>query len=359
MNRPISYTLSLAACLMLFSTTSAGAPLNSVFRLAAGGGHTCAMDTALNVFCWGRNDQGQLGIRSRADRSRPTVVAGIGNDINAIAAGGAHTCALTNGGQLFCWGSNSHGQIGDGTRFVRTIATAVGGLTTPTAVELGAFHTCALEVSGNVRCWGRNLEGQLGDGSQLDRFTAVSVTGLSGALDVAVGGFHSCAITPSRAVRCWGSNEFGQLGDGGSTDSNSAVDVPALGATAIALSAGLTHTCALLTGGTLKCWGRFIGAVPMDLGLLNVSKISAGAYHQCALNNIGEVRCIGWNGKGQLGDGSTTDRLVPVAVTSLGGGVSEISAGSAHTCAAMAVDGGLRCWGDNSDGQLGFAGGAQ
>lgn len=347
---------AMAACVLLSTAAIKASPLDSVFRLAAGGGHTCALDTNLNVYCWGRNDQGQLGLRHRDDRSRPTAVTGIGNDINAIAAGGANSCALTNAGQVFCWGGNDHGQIGDGTRVVRTSAVAVGGLGTVTWVDLGAFHTCAMDVGGGVRCWGRNREGQLGDGTTTDRASAVVVAGLGVALDIEMGGFHSCAITAAGGVRCWGSNEFGQLGNGNTLDQVTAVDVQPLGAVVTAISAGLTHTCALLTGGTVKCWGRFIGPTPTALGISNISSITAGAYHQCALTNAGGVLCMGWNGMGQLGDGSTIDRLMPVPVAALGNGVSNLAAGAAHTCAAMAATGAVRCWGDNSDGQLGFSG---
>jgi alpha-tubulin suppressor-like RCC1 family protein len=233
-----------------------------------------------------------------------------------------------------------------------------------TAIATGAYHACALTGDGGLKCWGANYSGQLGDGTTTDSLTPVDVSGLdSGITAVAAGEGHACAVTEGGVVKCWGRNEAGQLGDGTTTQSRVPVDVAGLesGVTAIVAGNG-GHTCALLSGGGVKCWGNNGGgqlgdgtttqsSVPVDVAGLasGVSAIVAGPFQTCALTLQGGVKCWGYGGDGQLGDGTTTQSSVPVDVAGLAGGAMAIAAGEGRACALM-IGGGVKCWGHNPFG---------
>jgi alpha-tubulin suppressor-like RCC1 family protein len=345
----------------------ADVPLADAVAVAARGMHTCALTRGGGVKCWGSNDNGQLGDGTTTNRLTAVNVTGLTSGVRAIAAGGDHSCALTAGGGVKCWGSNVQGQLGDGTTTNRSTAVDVAGLTSGvTAIAAGQQHTCALTSGGGVKCWGWNWAGQLGDGTTTDRLTAVDATGLtSGVSAIAAGGSHTCALTSGGGVKCWGRNESGQLGDGTTADRLTAVGVIGLTAGVSAIAAGGSHTCALTSGGGAKCWGwngrgqlgdgtttNRLTAVDVTGLTSGVSAIAAGDVHTCARTGGGGVKCWGWNEYGQVGDGTTTDRLTAVEVMGLTTGTSAIAAGSWHSCALTSL-GGVECWGDTSFGQLG------
>ena len=199
----------------------------NVQAIAFGAFHSCALVSG-SLSCWGSNSNGQLGSNSTMPSSySPMQVTGLGSNVQAIAAGGAHTCAIANG-SLLCWGANSGGQVGDGTKMDRSAPVPVQGLSSGVqAVAAGAGHTCAV-VNGGAYCWGGNVAGQLGDNSMTERLTPVLVQGLSsGVQAITAGGSHSCALTSS-GTKCWGSNQNGELGDNSTTPSPIPVAVQGL-----------------------------------------------------------------------------------------------------------------------------------
>ncbi len=340
---------------------------SGVTAIAAGNLHTCALTTAGGVECWGYNGNGQLGDGTTTQSLTPVDVSGLASGVTAIAAGGFHTCALTTAGGVQCWGDNGWGQLGDGTTIQRLTPVAVSGLTSGvTAIAAGELHTCALTTAGEVGCWGANYYGQLGDGTLTNRSTPMVVSGLtSGVTAIAAGDQYSCALTTAGGVECWGYNLYGELGDGTPTRRLTPVDVSGLASGVTAISAGYNHTCAITSTGGVECWGSNnegqLGdstntdrLTPMDVSGLTsgLTAISAGYYHTCALTTAGGVECWGENTYGQLGDGTNTNRLTPVAVSGLASGVTAIAAGYFHTC-ALTTAGGVECWGENTSGQLG------
>jgi alpha-tubulin suppressor-like RCC1 family protein len=336
-------------------------------RVAAGGYHTCAMTTTGAVICWGANAAGRLGDGTTTQRLTPTPTSGLGGGAAAIAPGFNHTCALTTSGGVMCWGDNYYGQLGDGTTTDRLLPTFATGLGSGVAmVAAGDGHTCAVTTGGAVMCGGWNWGGQVGNGTTADQSTLVPVIGLgSGVATVATGGSHTCARTTGGGVMCWGSNTYGELGDGTVTSRTTPTAVSGLGSGVAAIAGGYSHTCGLLTAGSLMCWGsNFKGqlgdgtvtyrTVPTAVtGLGNsVVAVAAGHAHTCALRTDGSVVCWGLNDRGQLGDGTTTDRTTPTAVAGLASYVVAITAGEYHTC-ALTLGGTVVCWGANSSGQLG------
>jgi alpha-tubulin suppressor-like RCC1 family protein len=251
--------------------------------------------------------------------------------------------------------------------------------TNATAISAGAFHTCELTSAGAVKCWGANEQGQLGDGTARGSATPVAVSGLSsGVTAISAGpGENSettCALTSAGAVKCWGANEQGQLGNGTTTGpepchgvacSKTPVAVSGLSSGVIAISAGGYHTCALTSAGAVKCWGyneegqlgdgtttRKTTPVAVSGLSSGVTAISAGEFDTCALTSAGAVDCWGYNYYGGLGDGTETGKPTPVAVSGLSSGVTAISAGGDATCALTSA-GAVDCWGYNYYGQLG------
>ncbi len=339
-----------------------------VQAISAGFYHTCAiLDTGV-VQCWGYNRYGELGDGTTIDRRAPGDVAGLAGAASMLIAGYYYTCAvLVNTGSVQCWGSNFSGQLGNGfENGYSPTPLDVPGLLASRAAG-GSDHTCVIALSGVVQCWGNNSSGQLGDGTTTDSLAPVNVVGLAtgGITTLSVGEDHVCALSVTGGVQCWGKNDRFQLGDGTSINRSIPVNVTGLAGGVTALSAGLGHTCALLSNGAVQCWGYNVYGqlgdattksrstpVPVAGLVSGVKSIAAGYYHTCALLNSGIVQCWGYNANGQLGDGTTTHRSAPLNVTGLADGVKAISAGSDHTCALL-NNNTVQCWGLNSNGQLG------
>ena len=278
---------------------------------------SCALRQGAGLVCWGTNPQGQLGDGTTTNRPDPAAVSAPGVTFTRVAMGTAHTCALASTGVVHCWGSNNGGRIGDGTTTDRLAPTTVAGGLTFKALAAGRDHSCAIAADDKVYCWGINGAGQLGSGAGANLF-ASSPTLVDASLtvrSVAAGGTHSCAANLAGIVAyCWGANGQGQLGDGTTTSRSAPSPVNLAGSSFTTVTAGAEFSCALNTGGSAYCWGD--------------------------------------NQYGQLGDGSTTDRLSPVAVA--GGHVfQQIDAGDSYAC-GVTTAGALYCWGQNDVGQLGI-----
>jgi alpha-tubulin suppressor-like RCC1 family protein len=342
--------------------------------VSVAGEHSCALIDDGAVQCWGVNEDGELGDGTLVSRSVPTPVVGLTGPAIAVAAAQDYSCALIQGGGVQCWGVNNNGELGDGTTDDSTTAVTVTGLAGPaTAVSATGGTTCALITGGTMQCWGNNDFGEMGTGNTTDSLTPVSVTGLAGAVTaIATGQNYTCALITGGTVQCWGLNSSGQLGDGtsGSFNSNpTPISVAGLSGAAIAVVASNGHTCALITGGTVQCWGRNSDGqlgdgtkvdrtTPVtvvdseDDPLTGVTAISASPQYTCAVIEDGGIRCWGDNGIGELGTGTTDDSTTAVPVVDLGGAALSVDGGFVSTCAFI-EGGSIQCWGSNFDGNLG------
>jgi len=286
-------------------------PLSTI---EAGGDHSCALTSLGAVKCWGLNSSGQLGDGTRTNRDTPTPVTDLTSNVAVVSAGEAHTCAVTVSGAAYCWGSNANGQLGDGTQSDRVSPVQVSGLGSGVvSISAGSQSTCALLTGGSVMCWGENRYGQIGDATTTMRTIPTQVVGLtSGAKSVSVGGSFACAITSGDAVWCWGVNTVGQLGS----------------------SAGQ------LVYGTLQ------QSTPSQATGLSsgIRAISAGASSACAVNATGGALCWGYNSYGTVGDSTFVTRNAPTPVTGLASGVSRVSVGDGVSCATQQA-GTVTCWG--------------
>jgi len=339
--------------------------------IALGEYHSCIMLTGGTVKCWGYNLYGQLGnvtLGSGTDSPTPVDVSGI-TTAASIAAGGSHSCALLTDGTVKCWGRDDKGQLGNGDETTADSATpvTVTGITTATSLALGFSYSCALLTGGTVKCWGYNDYGNLGDGTRANSATPVDVSGITTATSIASGRNHVCALLTDGTIKCWGHNGDGPIGNGEvSREQTTPVNVTGI-ETATSIAAGGWHTCALLTDGTMMCWGWNIKGqlgyetVPEDdrrypdivSGITTATSIGLGGYHSCVLLTDGTVKCWGENIYGQLGNGTTTPQTstTPVDVSGITTATS-IALGHAHACALL-TDGAVMCWGYNDKGQLG------
>ncbi|MBI3594810.1 MAG: Ig-like domain-containing protein, partial [Nitrospirae bacterium] len=335
--------------------------------LSSGTEHTCVILLDGTVECWGSNGTGQLGDGTTTDSAVPVPVSGISTAI-AISAGWLHTCALLSNGSVNCWGNNGTGQLGDGTTTDSAVPVPVSGMSTAIAISVGGGYSCALLSAGTVKCWGDNTYGQLGNGSAMNSPVPLIVSGISTASQISTGSGHACVLLAGGTLQCWGDNTFGQLGNGSTSNSSVPLDVTGINtATGIAsggtASTGSGHTCALLSGGAVKCWGyngygqlgngsKTNSSIPVSVSAINTAtEVSTGGDHSCALLSDGHVQCWGNNGVGQLGEGSYINSSAPVQVSGINSARGISSRGD--TACAILLDATVQCWGYNGSGQLG------
>ncbi len=368
---------------VLFTAAGPAEAQQKAVAIAVGDSHSCLLTADSVVECWGSDLNGQLGDGQSgpaAFSTSPVQVSGLVSP-TAIAAGGNFTCALQADGTVMCWGNNTYGQLGTLEPGINiTTPVSVANLTNATAIVAGLAHACAL-ANGNVYCWGRNDYGEIGAGytcqgsNHCTYPTPSQVSGLSGVTAIAAGGYHTCALVYG-FVECWGRNFYGEIGNG-AHGANVLTPTYATGlGGATAIVAGAFHTCALTSESGVQCWGsdangqigdnllspNAMALAPTDVMSMTsgITAIVRGGNHSCTITSSGGARCWGSNSDGQLGIGTDTNPVEPIAVdvSGLSSGVVALSAGplsNQHTCALLWT-GGVKCWGSNVYGQLGYGG---
>lgn len=383
-------------------------------QVAVGDKFACALLNDGSVKCWGDNAYGQLGRdnstsvgKNAGDMAALTAITlGAGRTAMAIDAGRYHACALLDNGTVKCWGDNTSGLLGQGNTTnagngVGTLMSALPAIdlgtgVTARSISAGTQFNCALLSDGRVKCWGDNAHGQLGLGDTLTRgddanemganLAAIDFGANKTAIAIATADASACAILNLGEVKCWGHNGSGELGQGNTTNlgdggTPSIENAPLVnlgtGKTAKAITGGFNHFCAILNDETVKCWGEngngqlglgntvdrgdnagemgdSLPAVNFGSGV-TANAVVAGGNVTCALLSDNTTKCWGYNDYGQLGVGDTTSTNSPTAAISFGSGKSarSIAAGYLNTCAVL-NDVSVKCWGDNTEGQLGL-----
>ena len=324
-------------------------------QLALGDRHSCGLDGNGYLYCWGTSDSYQNGYDT-SQRDYPYQHSWqsseiYGDSMISLSAGGDSTCSIREDFTLWCWGRNNEGQLGHGTYSQGTSPARVNlpSDTTPLAVSVGGLHTCALDNLGAVYCWGSNNQGQLGLGNNTQSNVPIQVTLPSSTRAVALssGDAHTCAILDDASISCWGYNNNGQVGDGTTDSRQSPTSVILSGQNdPIMIDAGFSSTCALFDDGSIQCWGgnnygqlgigsNIDSASPQSVTSMSnfeAFDISVGKGFACAAFYDGAVRCWGHNNYGQLGIGSTTNQNQPALLNGYATGSDEFTffSGMAH-----------------------------
>ena len=340
------------------STTLTVEAAPEITHLSLSNVSSCALTSTGAMKCWGSNAYGQIGTLASNQQKTPIDVPGFTNNISAIAVGDSRMCALTTAGEVKC--------IGNGVADSNNPGISAGAI----SISSGYANSCALMSYGGVKCWGDNWTGQLGSGTWDNTSPAVNVKGLtSGVTAITSGIMHSCALLSSGSVKCWGANNYGQLGDGTTSNRNEPAQVSGLTSGVVSISGGYEHTCAVLTNGEAKCWGRNgygeLGDgttthknVPTSVKvdgqpISGIASISGGLRHTCAITTGGAAKCWGYNALASLGNGTLTDSLTPVNVVGLGSGVLSIDAGKGFATCATVTGSSVKCWGHSWAGNVG------
>jgi len=319
-----------------------------IIAIDAGYEHTLALNTVGNVYAWGENRDGQLGDGTDTSYSDTPVLVDTLTDIIAVSGGHDFSLALDDDGHVWAWGNNDFGQLGNGTTDDSNVPVLIDHLNDITAIAAGGRHSMALDADGIVYTWGDNQFGQLGNGTTVDSDSPVTTTALDGIriLSISAGNFHSLAASESGDVYAWGDNAYSQLADDTAALKSDPALVPGLTGI-VQVAAGYSHSLALDSDGVVYGWGRSddgqVGSGTDDRStptpqqvMIGVGTIAAGSWHSIALTTSGVAWTWGINLYGQIGDGSTEKRYVPVEVdTTLR--FSAISGGYYHTIAIEMV----------------------
>ena len=368
---------------------------STVVKVSTGVNYTCAIASDGKAYCWGTGSSGQLGNGATSQRNTPSPVArgAMPADmiVNQITTGNAHACAVASNSKAYCWGVNSYGEVGNGTKTQASspVAVSLGAMpagSTVSQIDAGTEQTCAIASNNKGYCWGAGDSGRLGTGGNADATTPAAVA--QGAMpagatliQIQSGWGTGCAIASNNMAYCWGNNSDGRLGNGSTATSFSPVAV-AMGAmptgtTVRHIDAANVHTCVIASNDNTYCWGQ------NGLGQLGTGDLSnpytsytprlatrgstpagesfdtfvARGSSTCGLTTSGKLLCWGYGGVGMLGAGNTNNAIAPTNVSSVYDKtrwpvMKGLVTGGGHTC-ALASNNQAYCWGVNSSGQLG------
>ena len=337
--------------------------MEDIVSIAAGGNHSLAIDKQGNLWAWGKNWYGQVGNDGLDNEPKPVKVM---EGVVGIAAGGDHSLAIDKQSYLWTWGSNQSGQLGNGSiGWDATEPKPVKVMEDVVSVAAGGEHSLAIDIQGNLWTWGSNYYGQVGD-STTENNRDLPVKVMEGVVSMTAGSEHSLTIDRDGEIWSWGSNSYGQLGNGNSgwdaADSRPRrIKLIFVENRVASVAAGSGHTLAIDVNGSLWAWGdNSYGQTGIDSTQLSVDRpvnimdgvvsVAAGGEHSLAIDEESNLWAWGANYNGQIGDGSTTHRSTPVKVME---NIVSVAAGLCHTL-AIDIEGNLWAWGANELGQLGY-----
>jgi len=330
-------------------------------NISAGGKHTLGLKSNGSLWSWGNNDYGQLGYGNLNASNYPNLV---GNDTNwiSLSAGWQNSLGLKSNGTILGWGNNGNGQLGIGNTTNNNTAAIIGTSNNWSNIVTGSGYSCGIKSNGTIWGWGDNSDGQLGDGTRIQRTSPIQIGIDTNWKLITIGDFYTLGLRTNGTLWAWGRNSSGQLGDG----TNISRLIPNIigNSTWIIVDAGDAHTIGIKSNKTLWAWGNNLsgqigngtfGNIYNTAILIssdtNWSKVSAGGNHSLAIKNNGTLWSWGSNDAGQLGDGTTVNKITPIQIGTDTTWVS-ISAGYRHSI-ALKSDGTMWAWGDNNARQLG------
>ena len=320
-------------------------------QVATGHAHACGLHTDGFLACWGDDSHGQLGTSDTMSTTSPTPANNVPRALfSTVAAFADHTCAIASDATLWCWGANTSGQANPASNDVNATPAQILPVQTWQAVAPGVNHTCAITTDQTLWCWGANDKGQCGFASSDPVITPTQIDGTYVA--VSSGADFSCALDTDQHVTCWGVNRAGELGRA-TTSLFETSPAPASNEPYTAISAGWTSACGLTAQHSIECWGDLTGIHDPASAPTEVfpsggwAAVVVGRTHACTLDTGGHLFCAGDNTSGQLTGDVSTPTTVPVPITD---GVDSVAVGELSTCANKGTI--LSCWGDNASGQL-------
>ncbi len=321
----------------------------SVKSVTNNGSTTAAITTDGDLYCWGQNDYGQVGNGTITDQTSPQKVL---SNVESVCLGNKNSAVITTNSDLYCWGKNDCGQVGNGTEVNQASPQKV--LSNVKSVFYNNVRWAVITISGDLYCWGKNNYGQVGNGATINQTSPVKI--LSDVKSVCLGYKNNAAITINEDLYCWGENNYGQVGNGTTIKQTSPIKV--LG-NIKSVSLSDYNSAAITTDGDLYCWGKNddgqVGngitinqARPIKI-LSNVKSVSLSGYNSAAITENGDLYCWGSNGYGQVGNGTTKNQLKPKKILS---NVDSVF-WEERNGAAITTDRDLYHWGDNTFGQIG------
>ncbi|HSV40479.1 MAG TPA: hypothetical protein VLI04_17080 [Nocardioidaceae bacterium] len=337
--------------------------------IAAGGDHTCRVESDHTLWCWGDNQKAQLAQPVNLQQPYDPTPSQIGSATNwgSVTLGWDHSCAVRSDYSAWCWGYNFYGEVGDGTTQQKNTPTAIAAGKNWSTIAAGGSATCAITTGGELWCWGYNGFHALGT-QETDTTAPVRIGNNDDWVSVSPGANHTCGIRVGGTLWCWGGNGRGQAGVGAASFE---VPITQIGVATdwAGVSAGNGFTCAVKTGGTLWCWGRNddgrvgIGTTgtdvlaPTQVGVAtDWATVATGGKgneaHACGVRTTGQAWCWGANLQGALGNNGQPDAEAAPVQVGIATDWSTASAGTGHTC-ALKTDGSAYCWGSDTWGQLG------